>query len=104
MAVLRFSSIKYLIGIKDEQRLATVLSSTSCLSIFAQSTTVEDVLDLVDFTSKIRVINKYLIIQSSPLNTTLLQTKKINFNVMINEINSGTVKTNLTKCYIHTKY
>ena len=89
MVVLRFGGIKNLMEINDEGRLLSVLSSTSCLTIFARSAIVEDFSNLVDFTSKIRVINKYLILQTPPLNTTLLQRKEINFNILINEIHSG---------------
>ena len=84
-----FSSVGQLLGIEDDKTLATVLTSSSCLSVIAQSTKVEDISNLVDLVSNIRVKNKYLMVQTPPLNTTLLQSKKINFNVMVNEVESG---------------
>ena len=87
--VMWFGSVGKLLGIKDDKTLATVLTSSSCLSVIAQSTKVEDISNLVDLVSNIRVKNKYLVVQTPPLNTTLLQSKKINFNVMVNEVKSG---------------
>ena len=84
-----FGSVGKLLGIDDDTTLATVLTSSSCLSVIAQSTKVEDISNLVDLVSNIRVKNKYLMVQTPPLNTTLLQSKKINFNVMVNEVESG---------------
>ena len=86
---MRFSRVGKLLGIEDDTTLATVLTSSSCLSVIAQSTKMEDISNLVDLVSNIRVKNKYLMVQTPPLNTTLLQSKKINFNVMVNEVDSG---------------
>ena len=87
--VMWYSSVGQLLGIEDDKTLATVLTSSSCLSVIAQSTKVEDISNLVDLVSNIRVKNKYIMVQTPPLNTTLLQRKKINFNVMVNEVESG---------------
>ena len=84
-----FGSVGKLLGIDDDTTLATVLTSSSCLSVIAQSTKVEDISNLVDLVSNIRVKNKYLMVQTPPLNTTSLQSKMINFNVMVNEVDSG---------------
>ena len=89
MVVMRFGSIQHLLEIKDEDTLAAVFSSLSCLSVIAKSKNVEDISILVDIISSIRVRNKYVMIQTPPLNTTLLQSKMINFNVMISEVASG---------------
>ena len=87
--VMWFGSVGKLLGIDDDTTLATVLTSSSCLSVIAQSTKVEDISNLVDLVSNIRVKNKYLMVQTPPLNTTSLQSKMINFNVMVNEVDSG---------------
>ena len=87
-----FDSVKELLGIKNDEDLATVLSSSNCLSTIARSTQLQDISNLVDLISNIKVKNKYLMVQTPPLNTTLLQSKKINFNVMINEVDSGMKK------------
>ena len=92
MVVMWFGSIRQLLEIKDDKTLASVLSSLSCLSVIVQSIKVDDISLLVDFISNIRVKNKYLMAITSPLNTTLLQSKMINFNVMINQIDSGLIK------------
>ena len=84
-----FGSVGKLLEIEDDKSLATVMTSSSCLSVIAQSTKVEAISNLVDLVSNIRVKNKYLMVQTPPLNTTLLQSKKINFNVMVNEVDSG---------------
>ena len=93
MVVMWFGSIRQLLEIKDDKTLASVLSSLSCLSVIVQSIKVDDISLLVDFISNIRVKNKYLMAITSPLNTTLLQSKMINFNVMINQIDSGLINT-----------
>ena len=87
--MMRFSSIKHLNYLKEDGRLSTVLSTLSCLSVNAQTTEVEDISMLVDIIDNVRVKNKYLVIQTPPLNITLLRSKRINFNVMINQIFSG---------------
>ena len=87
--VMWFGRVGKLLDMEYHTTLATVLTSSTCLSVIAQSTKVEEISKLVDLVSNIRVKNKYLMVQSSPLNTTLLQSKKINFNVMVNEVDSG---------------
>ena len=87
--VMRFGSIKQLLEIKDDKNLAAVLASSSCLSVIAQAKQVADISSLVDFVSASKVKNKYLMVQTPQLNVTLLRTRKINFNVMINEVDSG---------------
>ena len=82
-------------GIEDDTTLATVLTSSTCISVIAQSTKVEEISKLVDLVSSIRVKNKYLMVQTPPLNTTFLQGKIIIYNVLINEIHSGTVNLRL---------
>ena len=86
---MRFSSMKQLLELKNDKTLAAVITSSSCLSVIAQSKQVEDISTLVDLVSRSKVKNKYLIVQTPLLNMTLLQTKKINFNVMIIEVDSG---------------
>ena len=88
-AFMRFGNARELLGIKNDKAFIRVLSSSTCLSTIALSTKLEDVSNLVDFISNIKVKNKYLMVQTPTLNTTLLKSKKINFNVMINEVDSG---------------
>ena len=84
-----FANVKQLLGMGDDKTLTNVLSLTSCLTVIANSKNYDDISKLVDFVSNIKVKDKYLIIETTALNTTLLQNKKININVMINEIVSG---------------
>ena len=84
-----FANVKQLLGMGDDKTLTNVLSLTSCLTVIANSKNLDDISKLVDFVSNIKVKDKYLIIETTALNTTLLQNKKININVMINEIVSG---------------
>ena len=93
--IIWFNSIRQLLDIKDDKNLARVMSSLSCLSINAVSTELKDISMLVDFIANIRVKRKYILVQTHPLNTSLLQNKKINFNVMISEVYPG--MTNITK-------
>ena len=87
--IIWFNSIRQLLDIKDDKNLARVMSSLSCLSINAVSTELKDISMLVDFIANIRVKRKYILVQTHPLNTSLLQNKNINFNVMIREVYPG---------------
>ena len=78
-----------MLDIKDDKNLVRVRSSLSCLSINALSSELKDISMLVDFMADVRVKNKYLLVQTPPLNTSLFQNKKINFNVMISQVNPG---------------
>ena len=87
--IIWFNSIRQLLDIKDDKNLARIMSSLSCLSINAVSTELKDISMLVDFIANIRVKKKYILVKTPPLNTSLLQNKKINFNVMISEVYPG---------------
>ena len=89
VVIMWFANVKQLLGMGDDKTLTNVLSLTSCLTVIANSKNYDDISKLVDFVSNIKVKDKYLIIETTALNTTLLQNKKININVMINEIVSG---------------
>ena len=86
---MQFGNIKQLLALKANPNFAAVTSSLSCLSVIAQSGSVKDILVLVDFVAMLKVKRKYLLVQTPPLNTTLLRQKKINYNVFINEVGSG---------------
>ena len=86
---MRFGDIKQLLAVKGDPNFAAVTSSLSCLSVIAQSGSLKDISALVDFVAGLKVKRKYLLVQMPAQNTTLLQEKKINFNVFINEIGLG---------------
>ena len=84
-----FGSAKQLFLLKDNHNFKRILSSLSCLSIIAESSIPEEISSLVDFTSSLKVKNKYLAIKTVELDTTLLQSKRLNFNVLFTEIGKG---------------
>ena len=61
----------------------------SCLVTMAVVTNDEDVSQLIDTINDITVFKKYLIIFMDTLNTTLLQKRAINFNVLMYHKNTG---------------
>ena len=84
-----FESVNQLLLNKDDNRFETVISSSSCLSMTAESSIPTEISVLVDFASSLKVKHKYLVVNTQQLNTTLLQNKRINFNIFINEVGSG---------------
>ena len=84
-----FESVNQLLLNKDDNRFETVISSSSCLSITAESSNPGEISILVDFASSLRVKHKYLVVNTLQLNTTLLQNKRMNFNVFLNIVGSG---------------
>ena len=78
------------LGIKDDQRLLSIVSSTSCLAITAEINGIGEVSKLIDFISGLNVKEKHLLIQMSfGLESEVLKNKSINFNVVIRHSSSG---------------
>ena len=69
--------------------LRGLVARMSCLVTMAVMTNDEDVSQLIDTINEMTVLKKYLIIFMDTLNTTLLQKRAINFNVLIYHENAG---------------
>ena len=88
--IVRFSSNEKFLGLKDDERLLSIVSSTSCLATVAENDSNEKVSQLIDFISGLNVKEKHLLIQmSSGLESNVLKKKRINFNVVITHSSSG---------------
>ena len=82
--------MNHFLSVKDDKRLARIISLTSCLVTVAETDSTEDVSKLIDFMSDINVKNKHLLIQmSSGLESIVLEKKNINFNVVIDHLSPG---------------
>ena len=88
--IVRLSSNEKFMGLKDDERLLSIVSSTSCLATVAENDSNEEVSKMIDFISGLNVQEKHLLIQmSSGLESNVLKKKRINFNVVISHSSSG---------------
>ena len=88
--VVRFSNSEKFLGIQDDGRLLSIVSSSSCLATVAEIDSSEEVSQLIDLISGLNVKEKGLLVQmSSGLESNVLKKKRINFNVVINHSRSG---------------
>ena len=89
--IIRFKDIDTLLASKNQARLSTISASSTCLSIGVESDSYEAVSRLIDFVSDITVREKHLLVQMpTTLNSSLLPTKVLNFEVVISHLDSGT--------------
>ena len=89
--LLRFSDVKELFS-KFNQIMSAVLGHTECLVTIAEVDTTEDMSQLVDFVTGIRVPTKHLLLIATELDSNLLMKSKINFNIQIFGTSAGNSK------------
>ena len=74
---------------KNYEILKLQVARMSCLVTMAVMTNDEDVSQLINTINEMTVLKKYLIVFMDTLNTTLLQKRAINFNVLMYHKNAG---------------
>ena len=83
---------------KDDGRLLSIVSLTSCLATVAMLDSKEEASRLIDFISGLNVREKHLLIlMSSGLESDVLKEKRINFNVVIRHSSAGANDCNKRK-------
>ena len=79
-----FNNIQQLLNVRDDERFSSIIASTSCLVAIAETNISEEVSQLIDFMTDLRVTNKrLLVLMSTKLDINLLNGKRTNFNVLI---------------------
>ena len=92
---IRFSDVQELFG-KLNQIMSAILGHTQCLVTIAEINTTEDIFQLVDLVSGIRVPKKHLLLIGSELDVNLLLKSKINFDIQILDTSTGNSKIEKT--------
>ena len=99
---IRFSDVQELFG-KLNQIMSAILGHTQCLVTIAEINTTEDIFQLVDLVTGIRVPKKHLLLIGTESNENLLLKSKINFDIQILDTSTGNSKiekTNFTGAYM----
>ena len=77
---------------KNYELLKLQFTRMSCLVTMAHMTNDEEVSQLINLINEMTVSKKYLIILVDFLNSTVLQKRAINFNVLFNHRNAGELR------------
>ena len=93
--VLRFSSVSNLLTTRNDVRLAMIVSSVSCLTTIADLNSETEASQLIDFMTKLRMVQINLTIVNPRLKLKSIQNKTLNFNVMMHHHEPG---ANTTGC------
>ena len=91
-SILTFHDITTLLRASDDPLFVSVMKTVSCLVMIAETSHSEDIAQLLDMMTTIRVPSKYLMINTSVLDISILRNKTINYEVCINSVGKGTRK------------
>ena len=87
---LRFSNVGHFLKVKDDNTFQSIMTSITCLVALAEVNHTEEVSQLVDFVNEQRSVTKQLVVtQQSTLNATLIQNKRLNFNLIVHQREDG---------------
>ena len=87
---MRFSNVDQLLKVKDDNTFQSIMASITCLMALAEVNHTEEVSQLVDFVNEQRSATKQLVVtQQSRLNATLIQNKRLNFNLIVHQREDG---------------
>ena len=87
--VLQFSDAKHFLNMKDREIFIRIVSSTSCLFIFADAFSNTDVLELIGSMNDLKVREKHLDIKlSSEFDANIFENASISFDVMFQHLSS----------------
>ena len=88
-----------LFKVKDDSTFQSIMASITCLVALAEVNHTEELLQLVDFVNEQRsATNQLLVTQQSRLNATLIQNKRLNFNLIVHQREYG----GIFKMYVHS--
>ena len=93
---IKFSSVDSLLQeARYDKAFATMVESLTCIKLFARVRESIEIALLMDFMNGLRkVSSKHLVVKSKKLlNTTLLEQISINYEVNINEENTGSTNS-----------
>ena len=87
---MRFSNVDQLLKVKDDNTFQSIMASITCLMALAEVNHTEEVSQLVDFVNEQRSATKQLVVtQQSRLNATLIQNKRLDFNLIVHQREDG---------------
>ena len=89
---MRFRSVAHLLRVKNDTRLLNILESISCLVIRAYLSTDNEVSQLIDMVTEVRVAMKYVVVSIPDLSVASLENKTINFNMILYHKEKGNTK------------
>ena len=92
-SILTFHNVLALSRASETPNFISLIASTSCLVTIVETSSENDIMTLFDIMKKIRLIEKYLFIETTVLNYNLLQNKTINYKVFINHLWKGKLAT-----------
>ena len=86
---MRFQNEKELLKVKEQSQFATLLDTITCLTTIVETSSDDDILQLIDMANKLKLERQYLLLIVPELNRTLFQNKTINFNIIIDHTDIG---------------
>ena len=84
-STLKFTHVELLLRLGEDDRLASVMKSATCLMTIAETGNSDEISLLVDFISGLKVRRKQLLVVMPFFNETSFLNKTINYNVIIME-------------------
>ena len=72
--------------------MVSILEHTACLVTIAEVSDIEDITELVEFFTELRVPMKRLLLIAPKLDINLLQNKNINFDILVMDASVGMLK------------
>ena len=84
-SALKFTQIEHLLKVGEDDRFASIMKSATCLITIAEIGNSQETSMLVDFISRIKVRQKYLLVLTPSYMEISFVNKTINFDVIIIE-------------------
>ena len=102
-SIINFHGANELLAARDRPQLSRILSTISCLIAIVEINHNDEVGHIIDMVNGMKVKTKNLLMIVSSLNKSLFQNKTVNYNVRVEQKESGEVQSGQQKLFNELK-